>query len=204
MICALVIVAFVLISGPSNCDASSISLLLSALSYAPSSTAPVSPSSSSSSWMGNETAEFYHYQPDAIAVSQEQVHEAMGRSALAFTNEFRVHNGLNVLEWSSPLAQIGWIHSRDMGQGVSNFSHYGFDARVANYPNGYNGAGENLYMARGYQTSLIAKNAVDSWIKSPGHRANLLGEWQQCGIGAFENSQGAFYLTQLFKYDDPK
>ena len=40
--------------------------------------------------------------------------------------------------------------------------------------------------------------AVQGWIDSPGHCANLLSEANWCGVGVYVNSQGAYYLTQLF------
>jgi hypothetical protein len=40
--------------------------------------------------------------------------------------------------------------------------------------------------------------AVDGWIDSPGHRANLLADHTFCGIGVYKNAQGAWYLTQMF------
>jgi len=47
--------------------------------------------------------------------------------------------------------------------------------------------------------SSVAKVAVDGWIQSPGHRKNLLhAQMVYCGIGVYQNSAGAWYLTQLF------
>jgi len=123
----------------------------------------------------------------------------IGKEALKLTNEFRASEGINEeIHWHQQVAEIGWIHSRNMGDGKAEFSHDGFDDRVRQYPMPHRGAGENLFMASGVGAASIAKAAVDGWIQSPGHRKNLLGRWNYCGIGVYRNAQGAFYLTQLF------
>lgn len=43
-----------------------------------------------------------------------------------------------------------------------------------------------------------ARVAVEGWIKSPGHRKNLLGAFDLCGIGVAQSSGGEFFFTQLF------
>lgn len=48
--------------------------------------------------------------------------------------------------------------------------------------------------------STIAADAVDGWMKSPGHRRNILtGEYTESGMGAATNPSGTIYiLTQVF------
>lgn len=129
----------------------------------------------------------------------DDAYNEIGKAALKYTNEFRVSEGLDGdVCWHQGLAEIGWGHSRDMGDGKQSFSHDGFDDRVRRYPMPHRGAGENLYMAQGIDAASIARAAVDGWINSPGHRKNLLGRWNYCGIGVYRNSAGAFYLTQMF------
>jgi uncharacterized protein YkwD len=40
--------------------------------------------------------------------------------------------------------------------------------------------------------------AVEGWIDSPGHHANIKGNFDLTGIGVVKNEQGEYYLTQLF------
>ena len=70
----------------------------------------------------------------------------------------------------------------------------GFDARCRRFPPN-RAAGENLAMNSGVYD--VAKCAVDGWINSPGHRKNLLGAFDVCGIGVARSGTGQFYLTQL-------
>jgi uncharacterized protein YkwD len=46
--------------------------------------------------------------------------------------------------------------------------------------------------------TLIAQQAVNGWIKSPGHRKNLVGHFNLCGIGVYKSNSGTVYLTQIF------
>ena len=82
-----------------------------------------------------------------------------------------------------------------MAEGRVAFGHDGFRGRMSRMPGSVRGAGENVAM--NYGVGDVAKVAVDGWIKSPGHRRNLLGDFDDCGIGVFER-HGKFYLTQLF------
>ena len=54
--------------------------------------------------------------------------------------------------------------------------------------------GENVAMNKGQADAVQC--AVDGWIKSPGHRKNLLGNFYYCGIAVY-CYYGSFYFTQL-------
>ena len=83
-----------------------------------------------------------------------------------------------------------------MGEKKVPFGHDGFSGRVKAFPFRSRSAGENVAMSHGI--SSVAQTAVNGWIKSPGHRKNLLGNFNYCAIGVYRNSSGAYYLTQLF------
>ena len=60
----------------------------------------------------------------------------------------------------------------------------------------FRGAGENI--AWGQQTP---KEVMNAWMNSPGHRANILNKnFKYIGVGNLQNSSGAQYWVQLFKY----
>ena len=120
----------------------------------------------------------------------------IGLEALQLTNEFRAQHQRPPLKWHQALADIGYEHSQNMGDGKVPFSHTGFDERVKCYPFSYRAAAENLAMSHGLRG--VAKVAVNGWIDSPGHRKNLLSDQTFCGIGVYRNVAGAYYLTQLF------
>ena len=53
-------------------------------------------------------------------------------------------------------------------------------------------SGENI--AAGYGTPAAV---VDGWMKSPGHQANILGDYETLGVGVYEKN-GTLYWAQLF------
>jgi uncharacterized protein YkwD len=57
--------------------------------------------------------------------------------------------------------------------------------------------GENIAYNLGYDDP--AGFAVQEWLLSPGHRANILrAEFQESAIGVFVGANGTVYLTQEF------
>lgn len=132
-------------------------------------------------------------------MTTDEQYEVIGREAVRLTNEFRLQQGLHTeVVWSDRVAEIGWKHSKAMGDGERPFGHDKFSEERASEM-GYAASGENVFMCQGVAGVHVAKMAVDGWINSPGHRENLLGErWSVCGIGVYRNEQGAWYLTQLF------
>ena len=93
-------------------------------------------------------------------------------------NNYRVAHGLNALKIDGTLCAIAGERARDISQ---NFSHDGFEAAAERH-NLQKSAGENI--ASG---PLTAVQFVEwSWDKSPGHRANMLSDWNEgCG-GVFD------------------
>jgi uncharacterized protein YkwD len=54
--------------------------------------------------------------------------------------------------------------------------------------------GENV--AYGYPNG---KSAVAAWMRSPGHRANILnGKYRGIAVGAYQDSRGTWYVAQVF------
>jgi len=120
----------------------------------------------------------------------------LGRKALDDTNTFRAQEQMPPMRWSQALSDIAAEHARQMARGEMPFSHQGFDDRTRRYPFAYFSAAENLAYNGGVADA--AGCAVDGWIKSPGHRKNLVGAFDLCGIGVAQSSSGQFYFTQLF------
>ncbi|MFQ3629623.1 MAG: CAP domain-containing protein, partial [Cyanobacteriota bacterium] len=102
---------------------------------------------------------------------------------LKLTNEYRRSFGLAPLRLNPVLSAIAQSHSQDMAQN-DFFDHRGsngstvFD-RFLQGGYAYHSGGENI--AAGFDTP---KSVVNAWIKSPGHRANLLTPFfQEMGVG---------------------
>ncbi|MBV8251671.1 MAG: CAP domain-containing protein [Chitinophaga sp.] len=114
---------------------------------------------------------------------------------LYYTNRFRASKGLKPLQLDSYCSQQAVRHSRDMANGSTGFGHEGFEGRVANISKKMGRVGaaaENV----AYGT-LSAEAVVDGWIHSPGHRKNMLGDYDLIGIGAAKDGRITFF-TQVF------
>jgi uncharacterized protein YkwD len=108
------------------------------------------------------------------------------QQVLALINQARHDNGCNVdLVMSDKLTDAAYGHSRDMA--LNNyFSHTGSDGstmvtRVQAQGYSFSWLAENI--AAGYSTP---KDAVDGWMNSSGHRANILNcNLRETGIGYY-------------------
>ncbi len=120
------------------------------------------------------------------------------------TNAFRQQNGLAPLTLNNRLTSAAQIHAQDMA--LQDFvSHTGADGssigdRISATGYRWSLAAENI--AAGYQTAAAA---VQGWIDSPGHRANLLDpQLTEIGVGYYflANDPGQevwnSYWTQAF------
>jgi len=152
--------------------------------------------------------------------------ERLEKAIHALINEERAAQGLKPLAWDGKLAAIARGHSTDMA-GRKYFSHASpeganFDARYekARYecfvPVGdlIHGGAENIARDDLYAkiTTLadkkfydwhseeaLARRAVEGWMKSPGHRRNILTPfWGRQGIGVIITPEFQVYLTEDF------
>lgn len=119
---------------------------------------------------------------------------------LAATNAYRAERGLPPLVADGRLVDIARVRSNDMVK-RKYFSHATPDGtdvfqllRRGKVP--FWAAGENL--ARN-NAKDAPKAAMAGWIKSAGHRANLLHpSFGRLGVGVAKDAKGMVYLTQVF------
>jgi uncharacterized protein YkwD len=116
--------------------------------------------------------------------------DALEGEVLAELNAIRRRHGLEPLRRSKPLSAAADVHSRAMGT-YGFFTHDSRDGsefwkRVERFygPEGYKtwAVGENLLWSTGSPTAAAA---LRLWMKSPGHRRNILtGRWREIGLSA--------------------
>ena len=130
----------------------------------------------------------------ATAPSPDATFEAR---VVKLTNDNRVKNGCAAVRVEVTLTTAARAHSVDMVT-KNYFSHTSTDGstflvRAKNA--GYTGAiGENI--AWGYRTP---EAVVTAWMKSPGHRANILNcKAKAVGVGLAKKADGTPYWTQVF------
>lgn len=86
-------------------------------------------------------------------------------------NDYRVSQGLKKLTRNSAIDNQARIHSQDMAKGKVPFGHTGFSERVKAVRIPYSSASENVASNYGYSDPVTT--AVQGWLKSPGHLANI-------------------------------
>lgn len=117
---------------------------------------------------------------------------------IRLVNIERAKNGLMALKYNWQAARVARTKSEDMIN-KNYFSHYspvyGSPFKMLeDYGLRFSAAAENI--AYGQRT---AKEVMNSWMNSPGHRANILNKsFTEIGVGAAKKANGTLYWTQLF------
>jgi uncharacterized protein YkwD len=119
---------------------------------------------------------------------------------LELANRERKARGLGALEWDDALAAAARWHSSRMAE-AGFFSHE--DPERGGLRKRLQAAGvkraaiaENLHQSQGYPDPAAA--AVRNWLRSEGHRRNLLGNYRLTGVGVWRARDGSVYVTQIF------
>jgi hypothetical protein len=122
---------------------------------------------------------------------------------LTVTNEERLRRGFAPLHAHTILARLARFHSNNMA-GSMFFDHVDPQRRTPEArrrqicPNLIGGFGENLAIISVDEEETMARIAVRAWMKSPGHRRNILyPAFSHLGVGVALSS-GRIYLTQSF------
>ena len=113
-------------------------------------------------------------------------------------NEERAKTGLSALTFDSELSRLATLKAEDM---VKNkyFDHtsptYGSPFDMAKkFGYSYQSFGENI--AFGYTS---ADSAVEGWMDSPGHKANILyKDYNRIGAGTAKDANGRIYWVHMF------
>jgi uncharacterized protein YkwD len=124
------------------------------------------------------------------------------RTAFEKTNEARVQNGLQPLAWDPLLCKMARMHSEDMAL-RGYFAHEtpeGLEPKDRSRALGllhFRVLAENIAFNKGFADP--GAFAVERWMMSGGHRANILYiGFQSSAIGSYVAADGSVYLTQVF------
>jgi uncharacterized protein YkwD len=118
------------------------------------------------------------------------------------TNQARAAAGLKSLKVDSALVSMARWRSKDMAT-RDYFSHsippdgkMVFDyLKASGYC--YAAAGENIG-TNNFPDDIATQTIQQGFMGSPTHRANILGDWDVIGIGAYKRADGQHYWTVLF------
>ncbi|MBE8989650.1 CAP domain-containing protein [Nostoc sp. LEGE 12450] len=134
---------------------------------------------------------------DAFKIAASSINTAaVEQSVFNQINSYRTSQRLPALTRNSAIDNQARIHSQNMASGKVPFGHTGFSERIKATGISYTSAGENVAYNQGYTDP--ATKAVQGWLKSPGHLANIRGNFNKTGIGVASNSAGKVYFTQIF------
>lgn len=113
-------------------------------------------------------------------------------------NRVREQHGLAPLKAWTQLSDCARGHSQNMAAEKCAFGHDGFDQRADHMRSvaTLSSFAENVAYSQYYDDPV--KIAVDGWMKSKGHRENILGDFEETGVGVAHSKEGKFYITQLF------
>jgi uncharacterized protein YkwD len=130
---------------------------------------------------------------EEVATDGTTVDELAG-AILAETNERRADAGLPALKRSVCAENFAGRHSRWMAD-TGTFRHA--DLEDLSDRCGTRTVGENIVMA---SPELTAEQALDAWMASDGHRANILRRsFTHLGVGVgYDEATGSWYATQDF------
>lgn len=115
---------------------------------------------------------------------------------LVLINKHRKSKGLPALTNNLVIEAEARRHSMAMATKRIAFGHEGFNIRskiVTSKVPGTNAVAENVAFG-----SSTAKEVVDGWLKSPGHKKNIEGNYKLTGIGVARDQQSQLYFTQIF------
>jgi len=138
--------------------------------------------------------------PAVATSSASVVANSLERQAFNLINAERAKNRLPPLVWDAELCRMARLHSEKMAR-LNFFDHEGPDGNLPSRAQAsgvmWRSLAENIALNQGYDDPVSL--AVDQWMHSPGHRANILrGIFTHSGIGIARAADGRVYITQVF------
>jgi uncharacterized protein YkwD len=127
---------------------------------------------------------------------RSSAYEKMANEILGYINEYRRKKRLPMLEMNSIINAQAQKHSENMAAHRTSFGHNGFKKRmntILSQVNGTRAAAENVAFG-----NMNARQVVEGWLQSGGHRHNIEGRYTLTGIGIAADSKGNLYFTQIF------
>jgi uncharacterized protein YkwD len=123
-------------------------------------------------------------------------YDDMEKDILHYVNADRESKGLKPLKLNSFESSVASEHSKNMASGKTPFGHKGMDARIKKISKELgplSQAGENVAVGQ-----MTAREVVEGWLNSPGHKRNIEGDFTLTGIGYAKDKSGAIFFTEIF------
>ncbi len=121
---------------------------------------------------------------------------SMSAEILRLVNQHRRAIGRPPLQANSFISSVALEHSRDMLSGKTPFGHDGFRNRIDRIREKL---GPMHVVAENVASGpMSAREVVEGWLHSPGHRRNIEGDFRLTGIGLAFGRDGNIFFTQIF------
>lgn len=124
------------------------------------------------------------------------------RTVFEKTNRARIENGRVALIWDAELCRMARAHSESMAR-QGYFAHETLEGLPLKHRarstgiTGFKVIAENIAYNKGLKDP--GAFAVERWMMSSGHRANILyNAFQASAIGSYVSTDGSVYVTQIF------
>lgn len=127
-------------------------------------------------------------------VASQLVASKMEADLITLINDYRTSEGLNNLQLSDAAYRYAHQHTIYMID-LGEINHDNFSKRAANLATETNAELISENVAKDYNG---AQQAFDSWISSPGHKLNIVGDYTHTGLSVKPNNAGDYYFTQMF------
>lgn len=113
---------------------------------------------------------------------------------LELINDYRIGIDLAPLNNLNIIKSVAFTHT-DYMVSVNQVNHDNFFQRKSSLVK--NAAAKEVTENVAYAYSS-AESVVNAWLNSPGHRANIEGDFTDFDISAEKNSEGKWYFTNIF------
>ncbi|MDT0557668.1 CAP domain-containing protein [Ichthyenterobacterium sp. W332] len=131
---------------------------------------------------------------NAINLIDAPVAKDIEMDILQLINDYRLENGFTALNNHNIIKSVAFSHTDYMIE-VDNVSHDNFFERKTSLQQNANAISVSENVAYGFSS---AQSVVNAWINSPGHKANLEGDYTDFDISAEQNEEGDWYFTNIF------
>lgn len=120
------------------------------------------------------------------------------KRVVTLVNQVRTKFNLGLLAQRDELCKIAKVHSINMAAKKVEFGHEGFNTRARSIfkLSRHNSFGENVAYTYLVEDPILV--SLEGWMKSQGHRENILGSFDETGVGIAYSKEGRCYITQLF------
>ena len=135
-------------------------------------------------------------EPDVEIPNEGQLSYA--EQVVKLVNEERANAGLPALKMDADITAAANVRAKEIKQKFSHARPDGssFSSVLKEQGVSFRGSGENI--AWGQKS---AEQVMNGWMNSDGHRANILNpNFQNIGVGHYQDENGVNYWVQLFTY----